>query len=95
MKRISTHRHLSTAAEAMRSEYHFDYRKARLNRFAGRVGTKRLVVVLDPDVCAVFTTPESVNRVLRALINAMPRRAKPKAARKSSPGVLVNPSRSE
>jgi hypothetical protein len=31
------------------------------------------VVALDPDVSKVFTTPESVNTVLRALIEAMPK----------------------
>ena len=31
------------------------------------------VVVLDPDIAQVFTTPESVNAVLRALIATMPR----------------------
>jgi hypothetical protein len=54
-------------------EYRFDYRKARPNRFANRVDQKRLVITLDPDVCKVFTTSESVNGVLRALIEAMPK----------------------
>ena len=49
-------------------EYHLDYHKAKPNRFADRLGPNRLIVVLDPDVAAVFTTPESVNTVLRALI---------------------------
>jgi hypothetical protein len=30
-------------------------------------------VALDPDVSEVFTTPDSVNKALRALIEAMPR----------------------
>jgi hypothetical protein len=51
-------------------EYRFDYRKARPNRFAKRPG---LEVTLDPDVADVFTTPESVNAVLRALIETMPK----------------------
>ncbi len=46
--------------------------KARPNRFAGRVDPDRIVVALDPDVSKVFTTPESVNAVLRALIEVMP-----------------------
>jgi len=29
-------------------------------------------VVLDEDVAKVFTTPEAVNKVLRALIESMP-----------------------
>lgn len=59
-------------SDEMSAEYHFDYSKARPNRFAGRVDKGRLVVVLDPDVSKVFTTPESVNAVLRALIATMP-----------------------
>jgi len=56
----------------MRREYRLDYSKARPNRFAGRSPGERLVVVLDPDIAQVFTTPESVNTVLRALIETMP-----------------------
>ncbi len=57
-------------------EYRFDYQKAKPNRFAGGSGTQRLtVVVLDEDIAQVFTTPESVNKVLRALIESMPKAA--------------------
>jgi len=62
----------NTESEDLRAEYHFDYRQARPNRFAGREKANRLVVVLDPDIAEVFTTPESVNTVLRALITTMP-----------------------
>jgi hypothetical protein len=47
--------------------------KRKPNRFAvqdGKQGSK--VVILDEDVAQVFTTPESENKVLRALINTMP-----------------------
>ena len=54
-------------------EYRFDYRKARPNRFAGEYKPGSLVVVLDPDVAEVFSTPESVNAVLRALLENMPK----------------------
>lgn len=57
--------------EDLRSEYDFDYTKAKKNRFAGRMAD-RTVVVLDPDVAEVFKTPDSVNDALRALISAMP-----------------------
>jgi hypothetical protein len=51
----------------------FDYKKAKPKRFANRSGKSKLtVVVLDEDVAEVFSTPESVNKVLRALIEAMP-----------------------
>jgi hypothetical protein len=53
-------------------EYHFDYRVARPNRFAKTMEGSPLVVVLDQDVAEVFTTPEAVNKALRALIDAMP-----------------------
>jgi hypothetical protein len=33
-------------------------------------------VVLDPDIAEVFTTPQSVNTVLRALITTMPKSGK-------------------
>ncbi len=62
----------------MRSNYKFDYSKARPNRFAGRASSSRLVVMLDPDVSKVFKTPESVNNVLRALISSMPKSARTK-----------------
>ncbi len=39
--------------------------------------------MLDPDISTVFTTPESVNAVLRALISTMPK-VKHNAVRKSS-----------
>ena len=81
MKKTSPSKTNSAALDDMRSEYSFDYRKARPNRFAARK-KDRLTVVLDPDVSKVFTTPESVNTVLRALIATMPQLAKRKAAAK-------------
>jgi len=56
----------------MRSGYAFDYAKAKPNRFAERFGSGALVVTLDPDVAAVFNTPESVNALLRSVIAAVP-----------------------
>lgn len=60
----------------MRPEYRLDYAKARPNRFAGRVDRQQLVVLIDSDISEVFSTPESVNAALRALITAMPRPSK-------------------
>jgi hypothetical protein len=55
------------------AEYRFDYKKVKPNRFAACSGKQLLkVVVLDEDVAQIFTTPESVNKVLRALIESMP-----------------------
>jgi hypothetical protein len=67
----------------MLPEYHFDYRKARPNRFAEQIYKDRRVVILDPDISKIFTTSESVNAILRALVKTMPKPAKAKASRKS------------
>ena len=56
----------------MSAEYKFDYKKAKPNRFAGRMQDSPLVVVLDPDVAKVFTSTEEVNKALRAIIAAIP-----------------------
>lgn len=72
MKNTALAENVSVEADDIRDEYQFDYSKAKLNRFADRIGQDRLMIVLDPDVAAVFKTPEAVNRVLRALIATMP-----------------------
>jgi hypothetical protein len=51
----------------------FHYRKAKPNRFAAKIKRGCRAVFLEPDVAAVFATPESVNAVLRALIETVPR----------------------
>lgn len=56
----------------LQPEYDLNYQTAKPNRFAGRMA-ERVVVLLDPDISEVFTTPESVNTALRALISAMPK----------------------
>ncbi|MEH2294493.1 hypothetical protein [Nostoc sp.] len=67
--------------DELQAEYRFDYHSAKPNRFAARSGTQQLtVVVLDEDVAQVFTTAESVNKVLRALIELMPQAAKGETA---------------
>jgi hypothetical protein len=83
MKETSSPKRRLAQRDDLRPEYAFDYKKARLNRFAGRASKERTIVVLDPDVSQVFKTPESVNKALRAIISAMPR-TKPKAIRESS-----------
>ena len=55
-------------------EIDFNYNKARPNRFAKRYKeTNPLVVLLDPDIAEFFTTSEEVNKVLRAIIEAIPK----------------------
>lgn len=51
-------------------EYDFDYGKAKPNRFA--LMEQQRVVILESDVAEYFRDSEAVNRVLRALIEAMP-----------------------
>jgi hypothetical protein len=68
--------HTQNSEDELLPEYRFDYEKAKPNRFAVNHKTQKLtVVVLDEDVAQVFTTPESVNKVLRALIESMPQSA--------------------
>jgi hypothetical protein len=65
------------SSKDLRSEYRFDYAKARPNRFAHRARAKSVVVLLAPDVAKVFKTGESVNDALRAILKAVPRRKAP------------------
>lgn len=72
MKKAPARKLENVATDELRDEYQFDYSKAKPNRFALETKTARVVVALDPDVSAVFTTPESVNKALRALIDVVP-----------------------
>jgi len=69
-------------SDDMLPEYEFDYSKARPNRFASRTEKEDMTVALDPDVAEFFTNSESVNAVLRALIETMPKTKKSKRASK-------------
>jgi len=60
----------------MRAEYRFDYSKSKPNRFAEDFRTGAVAVVLDPDVAAVFSSSESVNTLLRSVIEALPSQKK-------------------
>ncbi|NEQ85824.1 MAG: hypothetical protein F6K26_38705 [Moorea sp. SIO2I5] len=62
--------------DEMLPEYQFDYRKAKPNRFASKSDKTMNIVVLDEDIAEVFTTPEAVNKALRALIEVVPRTVK-------------------
>jgi hypothetical protein len=72
MKATDKREQAEDAADELAAEYGFDYSQSRPNRFAGQIDKSRVVVLLDPDIAEVFTTPESVNAVLRALIKTMP-----------------------
>ena len=65
----------SRKVQEMDSEYRFDYKKAKPNRFAARMKnrlTAPLIVMIEPDVAKIFKSSEQVNKALRALISAMP-----------------------
>ncbi len=59
------------SSDELAAEYKFDYTQAKSNRFVS-AGEGVKVVILDEDVAKVFTTPESVNKALRALIEVVP-----------------------
>jgi hypothetical protein len=58
--------------DEMRSHYDFDYSKSRPNRFAERLSSGTIAIVLDSDVANVFQSSEAVNTFLRSAIAAMP-----------------------
>ena len=84
MKKAKAANAQSDESDDLRSEYDFDYTKARPNRFADRLANDRVLVLLDADVSKVFTSGESVNNVLRALITAMPKAKKKSRATRPS-----------
>lgn len=69
-------------ADELPPMYDLDYSKAKPNRFASKLQkSAQVVVLLDPDVSQVFSTPESVNNILRALIANLPKTQLQKAER--------------
>jgi len=74
MKKTVSNKKPKRGTDELQSEYRLDYRKARPNRFAARYKEGSRVIVLDPDIAQVFTTPATVNAVLRALLETMPPR---------------------
>ena len=71
------------ATDDLRAEYDLDYAESRPNRFAPRMGGTVVTVVLEPDVAAVFDTSESVNRLLRSVIAALPAEKRRNASAKA------------
>lgn len=52
----------------MKSEYRFDYKEARSNRFAEGFKKGTSIVNIESDVAEAFPDSESVNEALRTLI---------------------------
>ena len=55
----------------MRPDY--DFRGGVRGKYVSRYRAGTNVVVLDPDVAAVFSNADAVNRALRALLDVVPR----------------------
>jgi hypothetical protein len=72
MKKVSPSAPSEAEQDELLPEYRFDYRNAKPNRFASEPAKNGLTVVLDEDVAEVFTTPQAVNKALRALIEVVP-----------------------
>ena len=59
-----------THRSGMRPEY--DFTGGVRGKYAARYRAGTNIVVLDPDVAAVFESPEHVNRAIRALLETVP-----------------------
>ena len=66
MKKISIIE-TSELTDELLPEYQFNYAKAKLNRFS----TSPRLILLDKDVAQMFTTPDAVNKALRALMDGV------------------------
>jgi hypothetical protein len=71
--------------DTLKAHYDFDYSKAKPNRFAPRLTQESLMVVLDPDVAAIFPTSEAVNETLRVLAAALQNLPPAKAVKRRKP----------
>jgi hypothetical protein len=73
MRKLKTADH--KANDDLRPDYNFDFSKSKPNRFAAKMKKGGRLVVLEPEVAAVFQDSDDVNKALRALVKAMPHRA--------------------
>jgi hypothetical protein len=80
MKRTS--KAVREASEDLKPEYVFDYSKAKKNPYAARLKGRTVAVVLEPDVAAAFPSSKAVNRQLRAVVRAIPRRSRTTSRRR-------------
>jgi len=84
MKRAT--RRVPDSADDLRPEYSFDYTKAKANPYAARLQGRTVAVVLEPDVAAAFPSSKAVNRQLRAVVAAVPRRSRKRGAPRTRGG---------
>jgi hypothetical protein len=62
----------SSDRDTMRA--HYDFRGGVRGKYVARYREGTNVVLLDPDIAAVFKDAKAVNRALRALMEAVPAR---------------------
>ena len=74
MKRVN--RKGRSSSDDLRSEYAFDYSKAKPNPYAARLQGRTVAVVLEPDGAAAFPSSKAVNTQLRAVVAAVPKRSR-------------------
>ena len=70
MKKIAVPKKVQGKEDLLR-EYRFDYSKAKPNRFAAKMPAETVVVVLEPDIAAIFKSAKKVNAVLRSVISGV------------------------
>ena len=63
-------------SDDLRPHYDFDYSKAKPNPYAAQLKGRVVAVILDPDVAAAFPSSEAVNKKLRSVLAAVPRRSR-------------------
>lgn len=67
----------------IREEY--DFSGGERGKYAKRFGKGAIMVVLDPDIADAFPTGAAVNRALRAILEAVPKRpARRRATKKTT-----------
>jgi len=71
MKKTLARKRGQPKQEELPSEYRFDYRKSKPNRFASKMSEDAIAVVLEPDIAAIFKSSKTVNDLLRSIVSAM------------------------
>ena len=71
MKKTLARKRGQPKQEELRSEYRFDYRKSKPNRFTSKMSEDSITVVLEPDIAAIFKSSKTVNALLRSIVSAM------------------------
>lgn len=56
----------------LKPEYDFDYKQGKPNRFTSGMKPGGRMVILDPEVAAVFKESKAVNDILKAVIDHLP-----------------------